>query len=136
MHLRKRTCVYIVMHVCVHVCMHVSMQCAQICFCKHTPKSIRVITSVLSYFVTHKTTLSYTLENSSLITVLTRTVRTCRCLALETYASTFAPHQQIPTGMGLSLPNPEGGPELKVGSWLKKQRQRRQVTTCMDDVTL
>ena len=71
-------------------------------------------------------------NTATTITVLTPTVRTCRCLALETYAATFAPHQQIPTGMSLSLPNPEGGPDLKVGSWLKKQRQRRQVRGCGD----
>ena len=47
--------------------------------------------------------------------------------ALEAYAATFGPHQPIPTGMSLALPNPAGGPDLKVGSWLKKQRQRRQV---------
>ena len=49
--------------------------------------------------------------------------------ALEAYAATFGPHQPIPTGMSLALPNPAGGPDLKVGSWLKKQRQRRQVET-------
>ena len=77
---------------------------------------------------------STTFNNPQTDDEIPRTKNACRCLALETYAATFAPHQQIPTGMALSLPNPEGGPDLKVGSWLKKQRQRRQVKIFRDDI--
>ena len=135
------------MYVCMYVC-----TCMHICACKsactYVQTSVRTVNiyAFVSLLPIHLQT-RYTIQQSHnyrctyvyctfiqntpiTITVLTPTLRTYRCLALETYAATFAPHQQIPTGMSLSLPNPEGGPDLKVGSWLKKQRQRRQVRGC------
>ena len=33
----------------------------------------------------------------------------------------------LPQGMNLTVQDPDGGPDLKLGRWLKKQRQHRQV---------
>jgi hypothetical protein len=42
----------------------------------------------------------------------------------------FLPSLPVPSphpGMSLTVPDPQGGPDLKLGRWLKKQRQHRQV---------
>ena len=123
---------YVWMDGCMHVCMYVqrSVHIRNIhAFISLPPTHLPTLSTLQHSHNYHRTYLHRTYIQNTLITItiLPSIVRTYRCLALETYAATFAPHQQIPTGMSLSLPNPEGGPDLKVGSWLKKQRQRRQV---------